>query len=130
MEPWPGVLVTESLPVWASIMRRTMARPRPVLFSPAVGRTLVFEKSLNNFPSSFSGMPCPWSITEIVISPLLALALMMICLSLKENFMAFPMRLSKTCVMRPLSKVTSGRFSSMSNEIEMFFRFARIDCVF
>src|SRR5262245_30465140 len=51
VEPLPTSLVTPIRPPWPSTIFFTMARPRPVLFSPAVLLTLVFWNSWKTLPS-------------------------------------------------------------------------------
>src|SRR5687767_2248594 len=76
-----------------------MARPKPVLFSPAVGLLESRLKSLNSLSRSSSGMPGPWSRTAMlqVLFDGFELTRARIVEPGGEYLMALLRRLSTTC---------------------------------
>ena len=57
--PLPSSLSAQMRPPCASTMLRAIARPRPVLFSPAVPRTVARANGLNRLVRSLADSPSP-----------------------------------------------------------------------
>jgi hypothetical protein len=55
-----GLLSTQMRPLWASMRRLTMARPRP----PSTPALLPRDNNSNRWAWSWSAIPGPWSFTE------------------------------------------------------------------